>query len=187
MDQFGYLSVLLSIIVGLSLTQVLKGFRGIVLARARVKNYWPVMSWAAWLLIANVQSWWTMFQLREVQHWNFVSFFVVLLQTILQYMLAAIVFPDFFGEETIDLRPHYFNHTRWFFGLLTAVLVVSLSKDIVLTYHPTDAANLGFHALFLASSVSALVIQREWYHKAIAIIGPGLFYVYTIALFMRLR
>jgi len=35
MDQFSYLSVLLSIILGLAITQVLKGFRGILLARSR--------------------------------------------------------------------------------------------------------------------------------------------------------
>ena len=33
MDEFGYLSVLLSIIVGLAITQILQGFRGIVLSR----------------------------------------------------------------------------------------------------------------------------------------------------------
>jgi hypothetical protein len=36
MDAFGYLSVLLSIIVGLAITQVLRGFRGLMLARSRL-------------------------------------------------------------------------------------------------------------------------------------------------------
>jgi len=31
---------LLSIILGLAITQILKGFRGIVLARSRVRMYW---------------------------------------------------------------------------------------------------------------------------------------------------
>ena len=34
MDQFSYLSVLLSIILGLAITQVLKGFRGLLLTSA---------------------------------------------------------------------------------------------------------------------------------------------------------
>ena len=35
MDEFSYLSVLLSVILGLAVTQILKGFRGLLLSRAR--------------------------------------------------------------------------------------------------------------------------------------------------------
>lgn len=45
MDEFSYLSVLTSIIVGLAITQILKGYRGIVLSRARVRIYWPTLVW----------------------------------------------------------------------------------------------------------------------------------------------
>jgi len=34
MDEFSYLSVLLSVILGLAVTQILKGFRGLLLSRA---------------------------------------------------------------------------------------------------------------------------------------------------------
>src|SRR6185312_11679923 len=40
-DAFNYLSVLLSIILGLAITQILKGFRGLTLSRSRVVAYWP--------------------------------------------------------------------------------------------------------------------------------------------------
>ena len=33
MDEFSYLSVLVSVILGLAVTQILKGFRGILLSR----------------------------------------------------------------------------------------------------------------------------------------------------------
>jgi hypothetical protein len=47
MDEFGYLSVLLSVILGLAVTQILKGFRGLILSRARIRVYWPVIVWIA--------------------------------------------------------------------------------------------------------------------------------------------
>ena len=46
MDEFSYLSVLLSVILGLAVTQILKGFRGLLLSRARIRLYWPVIAWA---------------------------------------------------------------------------------------------------------------------------------------------
>ena len=47
MDEFSYLSVLISVILGLAVTQILKGFRGILLSRTRIRIYWPVIAWAA--------------------------------------------------------------------------------------------------------------------------------------------
>ena len=187
MDQFSYLSVLLSIIVGLAITQVLKGFRGMLLARSRIVMYWPTVVWAFWLIPANVQSWWSMFTLRDIETWSFVAFGVILLQTVFQYMLAAIVLPDFFGEEPVDLRTHYWNHVNWFFGLWIAVLCTSLSKDLVLSGHLPDSVNLSFHIGFMALSIAALLIRRDWFHKCLALVSPGIFMAYTILLFSNLR
>ena len=41
MDSFSYLSVILSIVLGLTITQVLLGFRGLILTRAKAKLYAP--------------------------------------------------------------------------------------------------------------------------------------------------
>jgi len=38
-ESFSYVSVLLSIVLGLAITQVLQGFRGLILTRAKVKLY----------------------------------------------------------------------------------------------------------------------------------------------------
>ncbi|QBB72209.1 hypothetical protein ELE36_18575 [Pseudolysobacter antarcticus] len=187
MDQFSYLSVLLSLIVGLAITQILKGFRGIVLSRTRVLVYWPTLAWAALLLLMNVQSWWAMFGLRAVQVWTFAGFLVVLSQTIVQYMLAAIVFPDFFGDETIDLRAHYWAHTRWFFGLLILVLLNSLAKDLVLAGHFSDLSNFLFHACFLSATASAMLTRAETYHKLLPVLATVIFGAYIVMLFARLH
>ena len=46
MDEFSYLSVLLSIIIGLAVTQLLTGMRGQMLGRDRVSGFWPKQVWA---------------------------------------------------------------------------------------------------------------------------------------------
>lgn len=83
MDEFSYLSVLLSVILGLAVTQILKGFRGLVVSRGRIRLYWPTILWAVLVLLMCVQSWWAMFGLRLRQDWKFQEFGIVLLQTIL--------------------------------------------------------------------------------------------------------
>ena len=68
MDEFSYLSVLISVILGLAVTQILKGFRGILLSRTRIRIYWPVIAWAALLLLVCVQSWWAMLSCVTISH-----------------------------------------------------------------------------------------------------------------------
>jgi hypothetical protein len=71
MDEFSYLSVLLSVILGLAVTQILKGFRGLLLSRARVQLYWPVIVWAVLVLLVCFQNWWSMFGMRTRHDWTF--------------------------------------------------------------------------------------------------------------------
>ena len=115
MDEFSYLSVLLSVILGLAVTQILQGFRGLLLSRARIRIYWPVIVWAVLVLLVCVQNWWSMFGMRNRHDWTFQQFAMVLLQTILIYMMAGLVFPDLFGEEVVDLRENFYAHRGWFF------------------------------------------------------------------------
>jgi len=46
MDAFSYLSVLLSIVLGLALTQILQGYRAILLAKGRVRHSATVLIWS---------------------------------------------------------------------------------------------------------------------------------------------
>jgi hypothetical protein len=187
MDAFSYLSVLLSIIVGLAITQILTGFRGIVLWRSNVRMFWPAPLWAGTLLLINVQSWWAMFSLREVAAWTFAGFAIVLAQTIVQYLLAAIVLPDFSADRETDLHTHYWAHTHWFFGLFVLLLLASLAKNPLLYGHSPDHGDLAFHIGFIVLSAMALLIRRDGFHKFLALLGAGVFCAYVIALFTQLH
>src|ERR1700744_3855413 len=88
MDAFSYLSVLLSIILGLAITQILMGYRGLLLARGRVSFYAPAIIWSVLLLVIAAQNWWSSFGLAYHRDWTFLQFSVVLLQMALLYMMA---------------------------------------------------------------------------------------------------
>ena len=191
MDAFSYLSVLLSIVLGLGITQLLTGLGRLIQARDRVRIYWPTPAWAVLLLVAHVQTWWTMFALRDDAGWTFFAFLLVLLQPVLLYLAAALVLPDF-GETAdptearVDLRRHYFHQARWFFGVLLALLVASVAKDVVLERELPDPANLAAHAAFAALWSVGAATRRERYHLLLAPLSLLGFVVYTAALFLRL-
>lgn len=188
MDAFNYLSVLTSIILGLAITQILKGVRGMVLARARVISYWPTLVFAGFLFLVDVQVWWALFEIRQVRLWTFPLFALVVMQTTSLYLLAALVLPDFFGEQTVDLRKHYFAHQRIFFSLFVATLLISLAKPIFLEGHlPNDPIDVAFHLGWIAMASVAAFTRREWFHKAMSVVSVLAFLVYIAVLFTRLR
>ncbi|HEU4642235.1 MAG TPA: hypothetical protein VFS44_07240 [Gemmatimonadaceae bacterium] len=95
-DEFQYLTVLVSIILGLGLTQLLTAVGRLVQARAlvRVRLYWPVPLWTVLLLLMHVQAWWAMFDLRDHRGWTYLEFLVVLLTPTCLYLMAALALPD---------------------------------------------------------------------------------------------
>ena len=184
-ESFNYLSVLLAIVLGLAITQVLQGLRGLILTRANVKLYLPTLIWAGLMLLIAVQGWWASFVMRTRAHWTFVALLVIVLQAISVYMAAALVLPDVTGDA-IDLRDHYFAHRSWFFGALFAATVFSAAKDLALGGHLPDRINLGFHVIFGVSAIAGAITRWEWFHKLMAAAFAVLFVLYIALLFARL-
>src|SRR5262245_34390640 len=142
MDPFSYLTVLISIILGLGITQLLSGLGRVLQGRDRLRMFWPAIAWVVLLLAIHVQTWWAMFGLRAFQRWSFMAFALVLLQPIVLFLLAALVLPSE-TTDSIDLHANYFAQSRWFFGLTIVLLIVSLTRDLVLGGSLPGALNLG--------------------------------------------
>jgi hypothetical protein len=187
MDAFSYLSVMISLILGLAITQVLKGYRGLIQSRARIKTYVPTLVWSVLVIVMALQSWWAMFGLRERRDWTFVQFAAVLLQTVVTYLLAALVLPDVYGDARVDLREHYDDHRRWFFALLIALLVSSLLKQVALDGRLQEPIDLAFHGVFVAAGIVGIASRNSRVHAAIAGAATLLLGAYIAMLFAHLR
>ncbi len=186
MDAFSYLSVLLSIILGLAIAQVLQGYRGLLLSRARVTLYAPPLIWSALILVFAAQSWWASFGYADHAQWDFAGFAIILLQTALLYMMSAVVLPDVPPAEPVDLRAHYERERRPFFGLSIAMLAVSLAKDVKIDGHLPEGPNLAFHLGFAAVSAAAILIRSPRFHEILAPAMALLTGAYIALLFARL-
>jgi len=187
MDAFSYLSVLLSIILGLGLTQLLTAAGRLIRHRERVRFDWLPLLWAGVLLVLYVQAWWAMFGLRYVREWTFLAFLVVLAETVTLYMMAAVVLPEQVDEAGVDLAAYYQQHHRWFFGFFVATLVISVTKDVLINGGLPGPLNLGFHLVFAAACLSPLIVRRRRYHELVGVGGAVAMAAYIGLLFTRLR
>lgn len=186
MDAFAYLSVLLSIILGLAITQVLQGYRGLLLSRSRVKLYAPTLIWSVLLLLFSAQLWWASFGLAGHRQWDFGTFAVLLLQTVLLYMMSAIVFPDVPSTGKVDLEAHYFREVVPFFTTSVLMLGASIAKDWMLNDRLPLPANLAFHGFFAGVALLGIASRRPRLHLIIALVMVGFSIIYVGLLFARL-
>ena len=132
MDAFSYLAVLLSIVLGLGLTQILTAAGRIIRQRGSIRVHWLPILWAAILFVIYLQVWWAMYGMRFRREGSFLAFAVALAQTALLYLMAAVVLPEQIDDEGSDLAIYFDRHHRWFFGLFLVTLTVSVAKDVVL-------------------------------------------------------
>ena len=186
MDAFSYLSVLLSIILGLAIAQVLQGYRAILLARGRVRLSAAVLIWSGLILLFATQSWWASFGLRERTHWDFLAFAIILLQMVLLYMLSAVIFPEVGRDDRVDLVDHFDRHRSIFFGFLIGVLAVSVLKDVVLDHRLPVPLNLAFHTALVATAIAGIVLRSARAQALLALIAVAGSLLYISLLFAHL-
>lgn len=187
MDDFAHLSVLISIVLGLGLTNLLMGLARVIQMRERVKLYWPTLVWAFTLLLVHVQTWWSMFSLRTVDVWTFQAFAVTLTQPILLFFLSALALPDFDRDESLDLRANYAAQRRWFFGILIALVLVSLLRNELLKGRLQEQADFAFHLSFIVGGAAGAIFANETLHKALALVSVAVYALYIALLFTAFR
>lgn len=185
MDPFAYLSVLVSIVLGLAITQLLMGFSRWLEQRKASGAYFPAIAWAAFLLMVDFQSWWAMYGMREFVDWNFIQFSMVLLQPMLLFLLAVLVFPSPTAPDQ-DLRANFLHQRPWFFGLFLVLLVTSLLKDVVRSGGLPEAVNVGFHLAAMLVAGLGLASKNERLHRWIGGLSLALLVVYIAVLFGEL-
>ena len=178
MDIFEYLMVMVSIVLGLGLTQVLRGFGKIVRATQR---YSVVTLWAVTLFFFHVQVWWGMWDLREVTDWNQLSFLAVIGLPCALFGATELLLPHS-SPPGIDWQEHFFKVRRWFFAVfcvfaLAATLETWVLLDVPLT-HPYRIGQLAVLALGVVGFVTERARAHLWVAVAtlsVFVLGQSLF------------
>lgn len=122
---FLHIRVVMGIILGLSITTVLKGLAQIIEHPQRRGCSALHLGWVAWTLISLVTFWWWEFRLIEVHRWTFETYLFVIVYCATWFLLCALLFPD-------DLREYgsYGNYLmqrrRSIFSVIAALTLLDL-------------------------------------------------------------
>ena len=145
MSLFEFLMVMVSIIIGLGISELLRGVARLIRSRRETKAYWVQLVLVAAIFIVFVQQWWEFWQLRELQEWTFALVLLYLAELVGLYLIAHLLFPE--HVRGVDLRTYYYGEMRaaWWIGIATVL--------IAMTFWPVAIG----HPVFIADNLSTWV------------------------------
>ncbi len=131
MTPFEYVSVLISLILGLGLTLILSGIARIIKRWETIQPFGPYFIWISLAFVLHIHEWWETYQLTVLSSWSMPMFLFVILYPILLFILANLLFPSRW-PKSLDLKEFYFSICHKFFLFTILLSVVAILQNIFL-------------------------------------------------------
>ena len=177
MESFRWLAITFSMILGLGVTRVLSGVVAVLRSRRHATIDWIPLAWAASIFVLQLQFWWALIELANVERsWRLGDFLLLLGVPLALFAAAAFLLPssELAPEESLA---ESFEHNRPFaLGCLSLYAVLALLVDRAL--FGMDGFQLAHVYLVLEVAVP-LVVLRPVPRPAMA--GATLFYLALVA------
>ena len=181
MSAFEFVTVFFSVVLGMSVGQLMTAIADLIEHRHRVRSYWVQVAWVVTLLLMQAQAWWGLWDLRGVSEWNIVGFMLIVIYMAAIYLLTRLALPRPNGAtERIDLRVHYYNVHRYFFAivLVTSVLAVLLNIAVFNTGFLNPIQFVPY--VFIVIAGIAAWTRHPAYHGAVALFFLVAFGVFIV-------
>lgn len=179
MSRFEYLSVLLSIVIALGISEMVSSWGRLLRHRAKVRHYWVHSLWSLLIITMMIQFWWGFWEFRVVDDWSFVGLIAVLAEALVMVLAALVLTPSEPVGEGLDLRVYFYEHHRLFFSLGLALIAQLAVVDAVVGDQPFFHVENVFRGTGLVLLAWAAVSKRERVQGALALISLALLITFS--------
>ena len=171
MELFEFLMILISIIIGLGVTEVLSGAARLLRSRDSVRFYWIHVLFQVGIFLALLQIWWESWDLRLLPEITYPQTCVLLLGPILLFLIAYLLFPD--PVKSADLRAYYFRQSPLLWGFVAAGTATgTFLKPLSFHVEVLQADNVS-GLLSLPLSIVLVATRKEKVHAVLASVILG--------------
>jgi hypothetical protein len=173
MDTYRWISIVISIILGLGITRLLTSAVGLFLARRKMAFDWIPFAWATAIFVQQIDFWWSIEELAGlVQKWWLGDFLLLVGLVLTLFLAAALILPASEAAHNKGLRSYFEDDGRW--ALLAIALFNALAIFINWKFWGEVPVSIE-GALNLASGVLPLIAllgTRRMQEVATAIYVP---------------
>jgi len=167
MSPFEFITVLISIILGLGITTILTGVAERIKHFAHTRLYAPYVIWIFIVFVLHIHEWWNSFTLRSIEVWSLPMFLFILLYPIVLYVLAHLLFPSN-NDQDFDAKEFYFANYRRYFVIAIALIGLSVIHNLFVE-RLTIASQAGqFSAFVIVIAFILSKTKREIVHTVAA-------------------
>ncbi|MCJ7627144.1 MAG: hypothetical protein MUO50_02035 [Longimicrobiales bacterium] len=144
MGLFEFLIVLVSVVIGLGLTEILTGVANLLRARDDVRVYWIHVLFQCGVFFALLQQWWEFWDMEGMGEISFLAVLAILAPPIFLFLIANLLYPK--QAEGADLEKYYYRQAPLLWGLVIAgTLVGTFLQPLVFggpVFHPANISGI---------------------------------------------
>lgn len=152
MSEFEYVVVMVSVVLGLGITQILAGTTLSIQQPGRIRPDPVHGAWVAYMMLQHLQTWWVIWVARDdLPELNLGTFIVLMGNPVLLYLATSVLLPPRMTRRLV-LREHFEQVRRSFFVLFGASAVWGIVTVRVLTGYLPPLWPLGLFELLIPLS-----------------------------------
>ena len=142
-STFDFLMVLYSIIIGISMAEILSAVGHVIQGDKPVKFYWVHTGWVLFIFLLHVFLWFSAWQYATIEVWTIGSFVMFLTIPVILYVASVIALPEIDPDRNYDMQAYYFRNYRWMHAfLVTIILLNSGNEYLLLNQYPFTIRNM---------------------------------------------
>ena len=173
MDQFEYVMVLVSIIVGLGIAHILLGIGGIIDRLSRKEDRLELSlahaSWLGFCFAWLVMFWWWEYRFSSrVSDWTMGLYLFLICYAVTLFLLQAVLVPRTWDGVT-SLKDYFLERRAWFYSILMFATILdffdSYLKGGFEYVLDTGVINLAFVALTIPVVIVGIITTKIRIHN----------------------
>jgi len=130
MNEFEFLAVFISIVVGLGVTHILYGVARLIYTRDRHQMATIHFVWTLNVILILLLNWWVLFLWADHPAWSFDVYLLLIGWGIALYMLAVVLYPpDITGE--VSYEELFEKNRKWLFGTFITFIALDIAQTAV--------------------------------------------------------
>jgi hypothetical protein len=167
MGLFEFLMILISVVIGLALSEILIGVASLLRVRETIRIHWIHILFQFGVFFALLQQWWESWDLVDVNIVNFGSVLAMLFPSVMLFLIAHLLYPR--PAVDADLKEYYYRQAPVLWSLVILGTIVGTFSGPLLeqepVFHPHNVS--GFPVMAIGAT---LIISKS--HRVHSILAP---------------